>query len=328
MGLPAWRPRLECLLVAFLLVGCAEPEIREFRGTTMGTTYVVKYVGDLEIDEARAAVEAELVEFSSVFSAWISDSEVSRFNAHAVNTVFATSDALLEVVREALRIAELTDGAFDPTVMPLVRAYGFGPDGERGRGDQAEVDRARQRVGWQKLDATSAGLQKSVDGVELDLNAIAKGAGVDRMASLLADLGIASFMVEIGGEVFCAGEKGREMPWTIGVEDPADPRGVADAVPLRDLAMATSGSYRNWVEDGGSRVHHILDPRSGRNAENRVVSVSVIARTCMLADGLATAFMVLGPDEAQRVLNREPGVRALFLLAEEGGGLERREFGW
>lgn len=332
MGTPARWSISSLLLAALLLSGCADSvaNIREFHGTTMGTTYTIKYVGEESVSAVQAAVEEELRRFNLVFSTFIPQSEISRFNAQPAGTVFATSELLSTVVQEALRIAEMTNGAFDPTVMPLVRAYGFGPGGERAIPDEAELEEIRERIGWQKLELIQDGLRKSLRGLELDLSAIAKGAGVDRLAGLLRERELHSFMVEIGGELFCSGEKAPEDPWVIGVEGPPGDEPLADRVALMDRAMATSGTYRNYVETGHGQVHHVLDPRTGKNAENGVVSVSVIAPDCALADGLATAFMVLGPDGADDVLEDYDlnGIRVLFLIAAKDGAISRRELNW
>ncbi len=319
------------LLALSVLAGCGSdaPQVQEFQGQTMGTTYTIKYVATQPLPSLPAKVQQALDEFNRTFSTFIADSEISRFNAREQGGSVGLSESFLPVLRVALRIAEATGGAFDPTIMPLVRAWGFGPGGERGFPTEEELAAARSRVGWRKLDVRPDGSLQADANVELDLSAIAKGAGVDRVAGLLRELGIPGFMVEIGGEVFCAGEKGAGVAWVIGVEEPGN-GALADRVPLRDRAMATSGSYRNYLEEGGRRVHHVLDPRTGMNADNRVVSVSVIAPSCALADGLATAFMVLGPQGAGKVLGSELGsdVKVLFQLTTPAGTIQRLPLDW
>jgi thiamine biosynthesis lipoprotein len=315
-----------------MLSGCADSvgDIREFRGTTMGTTYTIKYVGEEPVSAVQTAVDEELRRFNLVFSTFIAQSEISRFNVHPAAVVFPVSELFSAVVSVALGVAESTGGAFDPTVMPLVRAYGFGPGGERKIPDDTELETIRERIGWQKLELGADGLEKSVTGVELDLSAIAKGAGVDRVAELLLDRMLNDFMVEIGGEVYCAGEKAPGDPWVIGVEGPPGAEPLADRVALTDRAMATSGTYRNFLEGEAGPVHHVLDPRTGQNADNGVVSVSVIATNCALADALATALMVLGPDGLDGVSQayEEQGIRVLFLISAEDGSISRLELNW
>ena len=331
MGSAATSRSGALLLAVPAFIGCGDAalQVQEFQGQTMGTTYTIKYVAKWPIPTLPATVEEVLDEFNRTFSTFIADSEISRFNAREQGVRVELSESFLSVLRVALRIAEATSGAFDPTIMPLVRAWGFGPRGEPGFPTEEELAAARSRTGWRKLEVRPDGSLEANANVELDLSAIAKGAGVDRVVGLLRELGIPGFMVEIGGEVFCAGEKGAGVAWVIGVEEPGT-GALADRVPLRDRAMATSGSYRNYFAAEGRRVHHVLDPRTGRNVDNRVVSVSVIAPSCALADGLATAFMVLGPERVGKVLGNELGrdVKVLFQLTTQGGAIQRLSLDW
>ena len=319
------------LVLCLALAACsAEPPL-ELRGPTMGTSYTIKVVGG-EQEGLRDGVDVTLARANALFSTYDPDSEISRFNAHRSTQPFEVSGEFAALALRALQLAEATGGAFDPTVSPLVDLYGFGPT-ERRVPDDAEIEAARARVGYGKLDAFDEGvLRKASADLEIDFSAIAKGWAVDRVADLLVERGATGFMVEIGGEVRCRGTKTGGVPWAIGIEGPGgvEVAGVVEVVELRDVAMATSGGYRNFIASGGESIHHILDPRTGRNAPSGVVSVSVRAPTCAVADALATAFMVVGPDEAERVLERlgDPRIGCLFLLADDSGDVRRRGVRW
>lgn len=326
-------PALFVVLAA--AASCSAPAEQELRGRTMGTTYSVKWHGTATTrDVVRSRVEKELEHIEALFSTYRSDSEISRFNAYRSTEPFDASPEMAALVRRALAVAEKTDGAFDPTVLPLVELYGFGPAPERRIPAEAEVAAALERVGWRKLEVTTQGrLRKARPDLQLDLSGIAKGYGVDRVAAALVELGAAGYMVEIGGEVRCGGVKAGGAPWRIGIERPPEDgalRAILEVVEVRDAAIATSGSYRNYVLRGGRFAHHVLDPRTGRNAPTGVLSVSVRAPDCTLADALATAFMVLGPEPAERVLDRFSTIPIglLFVRRAAEGGLETRRVRW
>ena len=324
---------LTVLAVSF--PGCKAPAeaLVVVSGRTMGTTYTVKCVAMGSLD-LGALVEKELEAVNANFSTYDPRSEISRFNAHQLAEPFVVSAEFGELVTRALAVAEATGGAFDPTIMPLVDLYGFGATKERRIPSDMEIEAAMASVGWRKLKIGGDGrLRKEVPGVQLDLSAMAKGYGVDRVAAAIEEMGISSYMVEIGGEVRCRGAKPGGIPWVIGIERPPldgsdDP--IIEKVRLGDDAMATSGSYRNLVASHGATVHHILDPRTGKNVESQVVSVSVRATNCALADALATALMVIAPDRAQAVLDAFAGesLRAFFILRGEEGKVVTRELRW
>ena len=299
------------------------------RGATMGTTYVVKFVGEGDRDWLQGEIENTLEHVNKLFSTYDPESEISRFNAHESTEPFACSEEFLGLVRASVAMAIATEGAFDPTVFPVVDLYGFGPSGERREPSPEELTEALKSVGHDKLTLGELSITKTHPDVQLDLSAMAKGYGVDCVASTLRRAGVDSFMVEIGGEVRCAGVKESGQPWQIGIEGPGETR-LADTVSLLDAALATSGSYRNYLETGDGAIHHIVDRRTGRNPNNGVVSASVLAPNCALADALATAFMVLGPERAEEVFQRigRPGVAALFLVEREGGGVQSVGVRW
>lgn len=326
--------RLAVVGALLLAGGCAREQIVELRGETMGTWYAVRVVGDpARAATAKERVDALLEAVNDRFSTWRDDSLISRFNAHRGDDPFAADAEFVAVLGEALEIARRTDGAYDPTILPVVRALDFGPGGDGAPPAPEELSAALARVGHEKVEVVDATHVRKLDSdVEVDLSSIAKGAGADRVSELLVELGFPDHMVEIGGEVVCRGTKPGGAPWRIGIERPPaagdrDGRPVQEVVELRDAALATSGSYRNFHEYAGRRTHHVPDARTGQNVDNGVVSVSVIAEDCATADAWATALMVIGP-EAARAVVAEFGLEVLFLVAREDGALETVALGW
>lgn len=306
----------------------------QLSGPTMGTAYTIK--GVVATDEKGPPsglgqrVQAVLDEINHSMSTYLEDSEISAFNRHELGP-FPASPALLEVVTEAQRVAELSGGAFDITVAPLVDAWGFGPAGVGEAPDDALVERLMQGVGYRLLgvDRERGALVKAEPRLHIDLSAIAKGFAVDRVAAVLSAEGVADFMVEIGGEVAARGRNGRGQVWRIGVERPEDEgRAVHTVVALADTALATSGDYRNFRLHDGVRLSHTIDPRLGRPITHDLASVSVVHPSCMTADALATAFEVLGPGPGLELADRLD-IAALFLVREEGRGFrEVRSRAW
>jgi thiamine biosynthesis lipoprotein len=292
-------------------------------GETMGTTYTVALVGALdEGDRQRLAssIQSVLDEVNERMSNYLVDSELSRLNRAPVGEAFAVSKELAFVLSEAQRISELTSGAFDVTVSPLVRLWGFGPgpgsleaDDEPSPAETA-IAAARERVGFRALHLSETPpVATKEKALELDLSAIAKGYAVDRVALFLADEGYDDYLVEIGGELRSSGMSPRGDAWRVAIEKPLPGvRAVARVVPLRDLALATSGDYRNFYERDGRLWSHLIDPAAGRPVSHTLGSVSVAHESCMTADALASGLLVMGPEDGYRLALRE-GWAALFL---------------
>lgn len=318
------------LLFAFLVGRRPAPEApaspptasRTLSGRAFGTTYTIRWIGNLEPASVEAAVTEVVASVNRSMSTYHPDSELSRFNRLGAGTT-TVSKALAEVLAEAQRLHALTGGAFDPTVGPLVNAWGFGPDEVVEPPTEAALAAARTRVGFDKLSFDSGELGKSA-GVEVDLSAIAKGYAVDEVAEALSALGSSRHLVEIGGEIRALGE-GTRGPWTVGIErpEPGAAKTVFEVLKLREAGFATSGNYRNFVLSADGRtVTHIIDPRTGDPVSHGLGSVSVLHPRCATADALATALYVLGPDEGLAWAESH-GVAALFLTAREGR-IERR----
>lgn len=330
------RRRAVWLVAALLLAGCdrsgSDPVVT-LRGTTMGTSYTIRLsnssdaVSPPDAESLKRQVDALLDRIEDSMSTWRADSELSRFNRFRSDEWFAVSAELVAVVREAQRIAQETNGAFDVTVGPLVDLWHFGPDrGPPQPPSDDAIEAVRRRVGWQALKwrEDPPALRKQKPELEVDLSAIAKGYAVDRVAQLLEEAGIEAFLVEIGGEVRTRGRRPDGTPWRVGIERP-DPsrRQVQLVLPLENRAMATSGNYRNFFEYQGRKFGHTIDPRTGRPVEHALASVTVLASQCMTADAWATALMVLGPQEGYN-LAEERGLAVLMLVREEDGSFSSR----
>lgn len=298
-----------------------------FTGSTMGTTYQVKLVtGYFDGPKGlQQRVDERLKQINQSMSTYLPDSEISRFNnLTATGEEFAISADFLQVMRTARRIFELSDGAWDATVNPIVQLWGFGSGQNKpGIPDKNELQTQLQRVGFDLIRILDSGaLIKTQSVVSLDLGAIAKGFGVDQIAALLKAEGHTDYLVEIGGEVFAAGRRIDDKPWRIGVNHPdkdAPVTRVYRVAELSNRAMATSGDYRNFVEINGRLYSHVIDPRTGYPVDNGVVSVSVIADNCTLADGLATAVMVMGHKKGLAVVEGLQGVECLIIVHEPDG---------
>ncbi len=284
--------------------------VRELHGETMGTTYMVKIYNPPKFEsDVAIAVDAELRAVNDQMSTYLKSSEISRFNDSDSTDWFDVSAETAMVVSASLDISKATQGAFDVTIGPLVNAWSFGPDPKTNQiPSDAAITSLRESVGYEKLSVRidPPALKKSVPSLKVDLSSIAKGHGVDRVVDRLADLGAKNVFVEIGGEVRVSGSKDGQ-PWKVGIQNPqvADADGgamsLAAAHPMHDQAMATSGDYRIYFEVDGKRYSHTIDPRTGRPIDHDLASVSVIADTCMKADGWATAINVLGADEGIKV---------------------------
>jgi thiamine biosynthesis lipoprotein len=296
----------------------------QLRGETMGTTWAVKLAAadQSAADELRRQIEAELDAVDVGMSTYRPDSELSRLN-EAPAGEHALSDELAFVLGLAAQVWKGTDGAFDPTVGPLVDAWGFGPKDVEAAPSQADIDALRAQVGFDRIRLGATKLEKPDAALRIDLSAIAKGYAVDQVAEHLDGVEVEHYMVEVGGEVRTHGE-GPSGAWRIGIEEPASDaaarRSVHRVVELSGTAraMATSGDYRNYREQDGVRVSHTIDPRTGRPITHALASVSVVHESCALADAWATGLNVLGPKQGPKVA-KDHDLAAYFLIREGDG---------
>lgn len=291
----------------------------------MGTSYSVKLVAPVEpsrLDETATNIRARLEELDERLSTFRETSEVSRFNADPGTDWFAVSAETVFILRQGIEVSALSGGAFDMTVGPLVDLWGFGPVGEPTRVPaQAEIDALLASTGYELLQirASPPAVRRTRPGVQIDLSAIAKGYAVDELTVVLDNAGVGAYLVEIGGEVRARGVKTDGTAWRIAVESPvAGTRLVQSVVRLRDVAIATSGDYRNFFEHDGKRYSHTIDPRTGRPVAHDLGAASVISESAMHADAWATALLVLGPERGLEMARREGLAANLIIRTAQG----------
>jgi thiamine biosynthesis lipoprotein len=295
----------------------------------MGTSYRVaipRLPAGVDRRVLRAEISSALETVNRQMSNWRADSEISIFNAGAPRSWTGISPDTLTVVDKAIYIGRLSEGAFDPTIGPLVDLWGFGPGAAARRVPPRDrIEAALARIGFQHLRTRKAppAIDKARRGIGIDLCGIAKGFGVDKLAERLEARGVRDYLVEIGGDLRVRGQSARRQPWRIGMERPtAGRRAVQRIVALDGGAIATSGNYRNFFNNDGTRYSHIIDPRTGAPAEHALASVTVIAPTTMEADGWSTALMVLGPEAGLRLAKNE-NLAALFIVNRDGRLVEK-----
>jgi thiamine biosynthesis lipoprotein len=282
------------------------------RGTAQGTTYSLQWVGGPDERTVAAAADRELERIDLLLSNYRTDSALERFNASRGDEPVALPAELLELLQLARRVHDASDGCFDPTVRPLVRAWGFDTDAPAE--PSADVlERASASTGIEKLlllDATR--VRKTVPDVEIDMASIGQGYTVARLAALLEELGTEAYLAEIGGEIVARGHKADGTAWRVGIENPAA-GGPTPALrmPRERTAVVTSGTYRHYFDSAGRRFGHIIDPRTGRPVEHSLQAVTVVGADAATAAAWATALLCLGPERARAVAERE-GLAALL----------------
>ena len=298
----------------------------------MGTTYSIRIAGTVdseELDRLTQDFDHTLQEVNRQMSTWDPDSEISRFNHSGSTDPVEVSTEFAEVVSRALAFSQSSGGAFDPTLQPLLNLWGFGSEaGQRKVPVEAAIRDAKQKTGWQKVSvAPPSSLQKDAPEISLALGAIAKGYGVDAVAAVLDAHGHENWFVEIGGEVAAQGTNPDGVPWKIGIQYPStqvDDDRLQGILHISAGAVATSGDYRNYIEEGGAIYSHILDPRSGQAVYSSTASVSVYADNCTDADAIATALFVMGPEGGMKWVEQMPGIEALFLVRETNGSIAEK----
>lgn len=311
------RLLLLCLVIVF--AGCEKRDpIKQLAGRTMGTTYSVKYYGDLDKKVGKQLIDDELKAVNNSMSTYIKDSELSLLNKDKSGKAVKVSRQLFKVLDSAVAVSKQSQGAFDVTVGPAVNLWGFGPDGKRRVPNFIQVKEVLKNIGYQNIELDYDGfrIKKLNPNIYIDLGAIAKGHGVDRVGLLLEKNGIRAYMVEIGGEVRTRGIKSNGAPWKIGIESPKDGReAYTSTVNITGKSIATSGNYRNFFKSKGKFYSHTIDPKTAKPVSHKLISASVIHDNCMTADALATALMVLGPKDGVEFIQQNK--LAAFLIYEE-----------
>lgn len=318
-----WQlPFLTLLVVGTILIIRQQHSMpyRKVSDFIFGTTYHVTYQCDSDLTQS---IKAELLKVDASLSPFNKESVITAVNE---NKDVQLDDMFKEVFNLAMDISKDTDGAFDITVAPLVNAWGFGfKNGSQPSSHQ--VDSLLQLVGYEKVSMVDGKVVKQDPRIMLDCSAIAKGYGTDRVARLLQSRGIQNYMVEIGGEVVTSGVNPDRVPWKIGVTKPTDDslnigHELQTVLNVTDKAMATSGNYRNYYFKGGKKFAHTVDPKTGYPVQHSILSATVLAKSCAVADAYATSFMVMGFDKARQVLERHPELMAYFIYSNQKGDMD------
>ena len=318
--------------VLALLTGCfpsnnlSKQEVL-LHGKTMGTTYNIKIIVEndsINTELLQKNIDIALVKLNQEMSTYIKDSELSQFNQLRSLEPVTISHGLTRVMSEAIRLGKLSHGKLDVTIGPLVNLWGFGPEYRLDKVPSDELLKAtKNKIGIEKITLNGNTLSKQSDDLYIDLSTIAKGYGVDLVAELIEANGIHNYLVEIGGEMRLKGFKHTGELWHVAIEKPiTNERVVQQVIVPKDNAVATSGDYRIYFESEGQRFSHIIDPDTGKPINHKLVSVTVIHPSSMTADGLSTAMMVMGEEEALNFAEKNE-IAAYFISKSENGFIEQ-----
>ncbi len=293
----------------------------KFTGETQGTYYVITYYNE-DGKSYQNEVDSLLKSFDQSVSLWEPLSIISRINKNDSSVM--TDSTFRELFRLSKEVYKKTDGAFDPTVGPLVNAWGFGFTDSMSV-DQHVVDSLLPLVGFDKVKIEGSKVIKKDPRIQFDFDAIAQGYAVDIVGKFLESRGISDYLIDIGGEVLGKGEKPKGEIWKVGIERPKDNatygEGLKAILNLHDMALSTSGSYRKFYIKNGVRYSHTIDPKTGYPVQHSLLSVSVLAPDCVTADAYATAFMVLGLDSSKKFLTGYKGLEAYFIFSDGDGNM-------
>ena len=316
-----WQlPFLTLLIIGTILIVQKERNTpyQQHKGMVFGTFYTITYQCDSNL---HGSILQVLQQVDNSLSTFNKASIVSAINR---NERPALDDMFMQVYHTAMQVSAETDGDFDITVAPLVNVWGFGFKNDT-TPTPAVIDSMRQHIGYRTLRIEQADgkkyLKKEHAETMLDFSAVAKGYGCDAVADLLRQRGVKNFMVEIGGEIVAEGTNSKQKPWKIGVSKPIDDtlntqQGIDTVLNITNKAMATSGNYRNFYYKDGKKYAHTIDPKTGCPVQHSLLSATVLAPTCAMADAYATAFMVMGMEKAKKVLDRHPELQVYFIYAE------------
>lgn len=317
------------LLLGFLLfwISCTSERIQyTISGDTMGTTYSVKLVSidsGINIQSIENKIDSILVSINKQMSTWDPNSDISKFNSLKSIEPLSISEDLVHVIDNSINISKKTDGLFDITVYDLMRIWGFGPNPMSTFPKNDDIVQVLKVTGYENINITNKKISKSNIKVKLDLNAIAKGFGVDKVFQFIRSEGFEDVFVEIGGEVRFSGKNRKNQNWAIGIEDPIingmTQEGIAAILSFSESAIATSGNYRNIVNLDGELLGHTINPRTGFPIQTDVISVTVLSQSCMIADAWATALMVMNHNTGYAMVEDESDIDAVWILKGNNG---------
>lgn len=299
--------------------------IVRFQGKTMGTFYSIFYV-DVQKLNHQAAIDSIFEAFDFSVSTYNAKSTISRFNQNKNQDTTEVDATFAAIFQRAKEIYKQTNGHFNPTVMPLVKYWGFGPNKTKPDLDSTKVDSLKKLVNFEALSIFKEGdkhfVVRQQKGVELDFNAIAKGYGVDLVSNFLAAKGLTDYFIEVGGEVVTRGKNARNEWWKVGINKPVEnamSREIEEVIQLKNQAVATSGNYLQFYEKDGQKFVHTINPQTGYTVPSNLLSASIVADDCSTADAIATACMVMGFEDAKRFIEGQKDLKALLVYSDEAG---------
>ena len=303
----------------------AQIEPIKIEGEAQGTTYHITYFDTANRDFKPEIVQI-LKDFDLSVSTYIPNSIISRINSNQKNV--KVDKYFIACFKKAKEVWKNTDGAFDPTVYPLVNAWGFGP-GKKQKIEPRKIDSILKFVGFDLISLKGKHIVKKDPRVQLDFNAFAQGYSVDVVSEFLNSKGISSYVVEIGGEVYAKGKKSDGSNWTVGIEKPIDNKesvnDIKALVKLENLAIATSGNYRKFIIENGVKYAHHINPKTGYPTKNNLLSASLFAKECISSDANATGILVMGLEKAKLFLASHPELQAYLIYSDENGNYKEYE---
>jgi thiamine biosynthesis lipoprotein len=326
------RARHLSFLSLFLVAACSDSDLLptyDLSGSTMGTTFNVTLVAppaDIDLDSLQTRIQDRLEHVDKIASTYRNDSELSRFNAKSSTDWFRVMPEFCRMIVSANEISVMTHGAFDITVGPLVNLWGFGPENRQENRENElptdeEISAVQSSVGYEMLetDCDHSVVRKASATIYVDLSGWAKGYAVDQIATLLDEQQLSNYLVEIGGELRARGHNAEQRKFSVAIEKPLPNNEMSyTLMRLSDVSVATSGDYRNFFEHDGRRYSHSIDPRTGRPVSDELVGVTVVSTQTAYADAVATAFLVLGPEEGH-ALAEKLRIAAYFLVRTDNG---------
>ncbi|MFK8079364.1 MAG: FAD:protein FMN transferase [Granulosicoccus sp.] len=290
-------------------------DIQQLGGSTMGTGWSIQWISELTSVDIEPDIQRELVRINALMSTWDPDSELSQFNSSVSTDPTELHADTLAVIDAALPISRLTAGRYDIALKPLIDLWGFSKNTATQAPDENAIASAQRLSGYRQLVRIGNTIRKRRPEVAIDVSSLAKGYAVDQLGRMLEQRGISRYLVDIGGELRGRGLRADGYPWRIGIESPDGD--VPQLLALLDSQIASSGSYRNYRVEDGKRISHIIDGATGRPIEHDLVSVSVVHRSTMLADAWATALLVVGEVQAQKLID-EQGLAAQLTVYRDG----------
>ncbi|WP_162126179.1 FAD:protein FMN transferase [Flavobacterium phycosphaerae] len=294
----------------------------KLEGYAQGTTYHITYF-DKKNRNWQTQIDTLLRQFDLSVSTYIPNSIISKINTNKPNV--KVDKYFITCFKKAKEVWKNTHGAFDPTVYPLVNAWGFGP-GKKQKIEQSKIDSMLQFVGFDLIALKGKRIIKKDPRVALDFNAFAQGYSVDVVSDFLKSKGIRNFIVEIGGEVYAHGKKPNGENWKVGIEQPYDNKESENPyniiANLENLALATSGNYRRFIIENGVKYAHHLDPKTGYPTKNNLLSASIFSKQCIASDANATGVLVMGLDKAKVFLQQHPELQAYLIYSDEKGNFK------